>query len=125
MCIYHSVALRNAVVEENLWCIDAVIRKNHALMQSAHLDYDDVYQWLALRMIQAVATFDPDKGVLRQHLFAQLHYEIRICRCPLGPSWCRCIFGMFGRVQPRLGTADRGVAARYSQQDRCKNPSTL
>lgn len=80
MCIYESVALRNAVVEENLWCIDAVIRANHALMQAAHLDYDDVYQWLALRMIHAVATFDPSKGVLRQHIFAQLHYELLNCK---------------------------------------------
>lgn len=80
MCIYHSVALRNAVVEENLWCIDAVIRANHVLMKAAHLDYDDVYQWLALRMIHAVATFNPSKGVLRQHIFAQLHYELLNCK---------------------------------------------
>lgn len=80
MCIYHSVALRNAVIEENLWCIDAVIGANRAVMRAAHLDYDDVYQWLALRMIHAVDTFDPDKGVLSQHIFAQLRYELLKCR---------------------------------------------
>lgn len=80
MCIYESVALRNAVVEENLWCIDAVIRANYALMRAAHLDYDEVYQWLALRLIRAVANFDPEKGILRQHIFAQLQYELLSCK---------------------------------------------
>lgn len=80
MRIYDSVALRNAVVEENLWCIDAVIRTNYILMRSAHLDYDDVYQWLALRLIRAVANYDPDEGSLRQHIFCQLQYEMLNCK---------------------------------------------
>ena len=44
------------------------------------LDYGDVYQWLALRLIQAVSGFDPDKGTLRQHIFAQLQYELLSCK---------------------------------------------
>lgn len=35
---------RNRIVEENLYRIDTVIRRNHGLMRAAHLDYDDVYQ---------------------------------------------------------------------------------
>ena len=62
MCIYESIEQRNEIVEANLWCIDAVIRANYALMQAARLDYGDVYQWLALRLIQAVSKYDPDKG---------------------------------------------------------------
>lgn len=80
MRIYESVALRNAVVEEHLWCIDAVIRTNYVLMKAAHLDYDDVYQWLALRLIRAVSNYDPDEGSLRQHIFCQLQYEMRSCK---------------------------------------------
>lgn len=80
MCIYEAIDLRNAVVEEHMWCIDAVIRANYALMEAAHLDYDDVYQWLALRLIHAVAKFDPAKGSLRQHIFAQLQYELLSCK---------------------------------------------
>ena len=76
----YSIAQRNAIVEDHLWCIDSVIRKNRLLMQAAHLDYDDVYQQLAIRLIKAVSGFDPDKGVLKQHIFSQLHYELLNCK---------------------------------------------
>ena len=85
-----SIAQRNEIVEEHLWCIDAVIRKNRALMQAARLDYDDVYQQLAIRLIRAVAGFDPDKGELRQHIFAQLKFELLNCK-----TTCR-LCGMTG-----------------------------
>lgn len=39
----YSIAERNRIVEEHLWCIDRVIRKNRSLMRAARLDYDDVY----------------------------------------------------------------------------------
>ena len=50
----YSIAQRNAIVEANLWCIDSVIRQNRPLMRAARLEYDDVYQQLALRLIRAV-----------------------------------------------------------------------
>lgn len=37
---------------------------------------------LALRLIRAVETFDPDKGVLRIHILAQLKYELLSCKTP-------------------------------------------
>jgi len=46
----------------------------------AQLEYDDVYQQLALRLIRAVAGFDPQKGTLQQHIFAQLKYELLNCK---------------------------------------------
>ena len=76
----YSIAQRNAIVEANLWCIDTVIRKNRPLMRAAQLEYDDVYQQLALRLIKAVAGYDPEKGRLEQHIFAQLKYELLSCR---------------------------------------------
>ena len=60
----------------------AVIGKNRALMKAARLDYDDVYQQLALRLIKAVAGYDPDKGPLKQHIYAQLQYELFSCGSP-------------------------------------------
>ena len=78
----YSVAQRNAIVVEHLWCINAVIRQNRALMRTAGLDYDDVYQQLAIRLIRAVAGFDPDKGKLEQHIFAQLKFELLNCKTP-------------------------------------------
>lgn len=77
---YNQVSERNEIVEQYLWCIDTVIRQNWVLMQAAHLDRDDVYQALAMRLIRAVATFDPSKGILRQHIFAQLKYELLTCK---------------------------------------------
>lgn len=56
--------------------------KNHALIRTAHLDYEEVYQQLALRLIRAVETFDPDKGVLRVHILAQLKNELLSCKTP-------------------------------------------
>jgi hypothetical protein len=35
---------------------------------------------LALRLIKAVAGYDPEKGRLEQHIFAQLKYELLSCR---------------------------------------------
>ena len=69
----YTIAQRNALVEKYLWCIDTVIRKNRPLMRAARLEYDDVYQQLALRLIRAVAGFDP-------HIFAQLKYELLNCK---------------------------------------------
>ena len=73
----YTIAQRNALVEKYLWCIDTVIRKNRPLMRAAQLEYDDVYQQLALRLIRAVAGFDPQKGTLQQHIFAQLRMELQ------------------------------------------------
>lgn len=78
----YSILERNRIVEEHLWCIDSVMRKNHALIRAARLDYEEVYQQLALRLIRAVETFDPDKGVLRIHILAQLKYELLSCKTP-------------------------------------------
>ena len=76
----YSIAQRNAIVEANLWCIDSVIRQNRPLMSAARLEYDDVYQQLALRLIKPEAGYDPEKGRLEQHIFAQLKYELLSCR---------------------------------------------
>ena len=73
----YSIAQRNAIVEANLWCIDSVIRQNRPLMRAARLEYDDVYQQLALRLIRAVMSYDPEKGNLEQHIFAQLRMELQ------------------------------------------------
>lgn len=78
----YSILERNRIVEEHLWCIDSVMRKNHALIRAARLDYEEVYQQLALRLIRAVETFDPNKGVLRIHILAQLKYELLSCKTP-------------------------------------------
>ena len=86
----YSLAERNRIVEEYLPYVDQVIRKNRALMKAAKLEYDDVYQQLSLRLIKAVSTYDPDKGELGAHIWAQLRYELLNCTKPLR------LFGMTG-----------------------------
>ena len=76
----YTVAERNRIAEEHLPCIDRTIRRNYALMRAARLDRDDVYQQLAIRLIRCVETFDPDKGNLEQHIYAQLQYEMLNCK---------------------------------------------
>ena len=63
----YSIAERNRIVEEHLHCINTVIWQNWSLIQAARLERDDVYQQLALRLIRAVDTFDPEKGELGNH----------------------------------------------------------
>ena len=76
----YSIAQRNALVEAYLPCINDVMRSNRKLIRAARLDQDDVYQQLAIRLIKAVETFDPDKGDLETHIKAQLRYELLDCR---------------------------------------------
>ena len=79
----YSLAERNRIVEEYLPYVEWVIRKNRALMKAAKLEYDDVYQQLSLRLVKAVCTYDPDKGELGAHIWAQLHFELMNCKRPL------------------------------------------
>ena len=76
----YSIAQRNAIVEDHLWCIDSIIQKNRPLMRAARLEYDDVYQQLAIRLIKAVAGYDPDKGNLQQIRASELQGSIPLVR---------------------------------------------
>ena len=77
-----AIARRNAIVEEHLPCIVSVMRRNRELIRAARLEWADVYQQLALRLIRAVDSFDPAKGTLRQHIYAQLKYELLSSKTP-------------------------------------------
>ena len=72
-----TISQRNAIVENHLWCVNAVMKQSRALIRAAKLDTDDVYQQLALRLIRAVMSYDPEKGDLEQHIFAQLRMELQ------------------------------------------------
>lgn len=76
----YSVAQRNALVEAYLPCIKDVMRSNRKLIRAFNLDEDDVSQQLAIRLIKAVETFDPEKGDMETHIKAQLRYELLDCR---------------------------------------------
>ena len=75
-----SVKERNDLVVAYLWCIDCVIRQNYSLIQAAHLDRDDVYQTLAIRLIRAVELYRPGPRSLKGYIFMQLRYELLNCK---------------------------------------------
>ena len=79
--IYVSTEERNQLVVAYLWCIDSVIRQNYSLVQAAHLDRDDVYQTLAMRLIRAVELYRPGPRSLKSYIFTQLRYELLNCKC--------------------------------------------
>ena len=78
----YTIAERNKIVEEHLWCIDTVMKQYRELIRAARLDSDDVYQQLAERLIRAVRTFDPEKGDFLKYIFHQLHYELLDMKTP-------------------------------------------
>ena len=78
----YSIAQRNAFVEEHLSCIDALMQRERKTIRNARLDSDDVYQQLALRLIKAVGSCDPDKDDLEAYIMAQLRCELRNCLHP-------------------------------------------
>ena len=75
-----SVEERNQIVTTYLWCIDCVIHQNYTLIQAAHLDRDDVYQALALRLIRAVELYKPGPKSLKSYIFTRLKYELLSCK---------------------------------------------
>lgn len=77
-----SIAQRNALVEQHLWCIDSVMRQNYTMIRAARLEWDDVYQSLAVRLIRAVDLYDPAKkvnGSLKGYIFMSLGFALRTC----------------------------------------------
>ena len=75
-----SLEQRNALVIKYLWCIDSVIRQNYILLQAAHLDRDDVYQSLAVRLIRALELYKPGAKGLKSYIFMHLKYELLNCK---------------------------------------------
>lgn len=85
-----SIEERNALVLSHLECIDSVIRRNYILIEAAHLDRDDVYQDLAIRLIHAVERYRPGALSLKSYIFRQLQYEMLNCKS------AKVIYGFHG-----------------------------
>ena len=73
----YSIAQRNRVVEENLCCIDTVLRHHQGWVRQTRLEYDDLYQSLAVCLILSVEEYDSSFGPLRPYLYRQLQEELR------------------------------------------------
>ena len=78
----YSIAQRNRVVEENLCCIDTVLRRHQGWVRQARLEYDDLYQSLAVCLILSVEDLltqiiNDSQLELDAHLLEQLQEELR------------------------------------------------
>ena len=77
-----TIPQRNSLVQEYLWCINSVMKQNRTLIEAAHLDRDDVYQALAMRLIRAVELYDPNNEggkTLKGYIFMSLRFALRTC----------------------------------------------
>ena len=74
-----SIEERNELVVSHLDCIDRVMRRNRLLIQAAHLDRDDVYQNLAIRLIHAVERYQPGPMSMKSYMygFHSAPYDLR------------------------------------------------
>lgn len=78
-----TVTQRNDLVEQYLWCIDSVIQNYEKQVNKAHLDREDVYQSLALRLIQIVERYHPSmRRDPEEYILDQLKREFRACCGP-------------------------------------------
>ena len=72
----NTITERNRIVEEHLWCIDAVMQANPKAVRKTRMEGEDVYQQLALRLVQAVDRYDPVNMGLVEYLFTELKAEL-------------------------------------------------
>lgn len=91
----YTIEERNRVVEEHLWCIETVMDQNKAQIKAAHLEREDVYQCLCIRLIRAVGSYDSEKGTLKKHIFRQLLSELKKCERPSRVTGITCAPGNF------------------------------
>ena len=78
----NTITERNRIVETHLWCIDAVMQACPKAVRKTRMEREDIYQQLALRLVQAVDRFDPVKAGLVEYIFAELKAELHDCAAP-------------------------------------------
>lgn len=88
---------RNEIFMDNEGMIHRVMRRNWPLIRAMHLDWDDVYQELAMAALNAIETFDPMRSeCIQAHIWMKLQYAILTIKRQYRP----CGLTGFGK-QPR------------------------
>lgn len=110
-----SIEERNQLVLSYLWCIDSVIRQNYGLLRAAHLDRDDVYQSLAVRLIHAVERYRPGPQSLKGYIFMQLKYELLNCKSAKARyGFCEAPYDLRGAVVSWESWAETNPSQEYA-----------
>ena len=88
---------RNEIFMDNEGMIHRVMRRNWSLICAMRLDWDDVYQELAMAALNAIETFDPMRSeCIQDHIWMKLQYAILTIKRQYRP----CGLTGFGK-QPR------------------------
>ena len=88
---------RNEIFMNNEGMIRRVMRRNWALICAMRLDWDDVYQELAMAALNAIETFDPMRSeCIQAHIWMKLQYAVLTIKRQYRP----CGLTGFGK-QPR------------------------
>ena len=110
-----TIPQRNSLVQEYLWCIDSVIKQNYSLIKAAHLDRDDVYQSLAMRLIRAVELYRPGAKSLKSYIFMQLKYELLSCKSSkVRYGFCAAPYDLRGAVVSLDALMEMSASREYS-----------
>lgn len=68
---------RNEIFMDNEGMIRRVMRRNWALICAMRLDWDDVYQELAMAALSAIETFDPTRSeCIQANIWMKLQYAV-------------------------------------------------
>jgi len=68
---------RNEIFMDNADMIRRVMRRNWPLICAMRLDWDDVYQELAIAALNAIDTFDPMRSeCIQAHIWMKLQYAV-------------------------------------------------
>ena len=88
---------RNEIFMDNMGMIRRVMRRNWPLICAMRLDWDDVYQELAMAALNAIDTFDPMQSeCIQAHIWMKLQYAVLTIKRQYRP----CGLTGFGK-QPR------------------------
>ena len=102
---------RNDTFLENENMIRRVMRRNLPLIHALRLEWDDVYQELAIAALHAIDSFDPKRAeCIRAHIWMQLQYAILTIKRRNRPCGITC----FGKQRPTVLSLEYTEEMGYS-----------
>jgi DNA-directed RNA polymerase specialized sigma24 family protein len=72
-----TVEDRNYLFEEKAYLVNVTMNKHRGLTRACHMEDDDVYQQLSLRLVNAIDRYDPARCPnIDAYIMLQLRYEL-------------------------------------------------
>ena len=106
-----DITTRNNTFLENESMIRRVMCRNHPLIHALRLEWDDVYQELAIAALHAIDSFDPERSdCIQAHIWMQLQYAILTIKRRHRPCGITC----HGNRQPTILSLEYTEEAGFS-----------